>query len=563
MRCWRCLDDKYVHRVTAGFALWAAALVLACGSEIVRPEEPLTVTEVTPARGTLTGDGALEIAGTGFSDVVRITVGDAEVPFFIVRSPTRVTALVPRATTPGAADLVVTSRRHATATCAACFRYYDPGWTVTGISPDTGSLEGGMRVTISGTGFGEVTGVTIGGVALDSITVVSDSAITGITPAQADPGARDVVIASAYAGTQTCHGCFTYQLDVEVQPLAAGGWHTCALAGSGEAYCWGANWSGQLGDGTTASRSAPAIVSGDPLFRAITTGDHHTCALTPSGTAYCWGWNAGGQLGDGSLTDRSTPVRVLGNLTFSRIAADGDFTCGLTRSRVPYCWGWGGFAQLGNGSYLTRKVPVPVSGNLTFRDITTGHHHGCGVTPSGVAYCWGYGRYGQLGDGSSETRTAPVMVSGGLTFGPITAGGNQTCGLDNTMRAYCWGVLQSGYSSTSAPAAVSGDLRFTALDAGYLHACGITSTAAAYCWGWNQYGQVGDSSTTIRQTPVPVWGNVGFSHLSGGQYHTCGIATSGGVFCWGQNTNGQLGNGTLENSAVPVAVSPFGTSPSR
>lgn len=95
--------------------------------------------------------------------------------------------------------------------------------------------------------------------------------------------------------------------------LDAGWSHTCGVTTSGQAYCWGQGHYGKLGDGSTAIHieQTPVPVSGSLFLASITTG-LHTCALTASGEAYCWGRNRYGQLGDGTTDDRATPVRVVG-----------------------------------------------------------------------------------------------------------------------------------------------------------------------------------------------------------------------------------------------------------
>jgi len=150
--------------------------------------------------------------------------------------------------------------------------------------------------------------------------------------------------------------------------------HTCGMTLGGEAYCWGGNSSGQLGNGSTTDASTPVLVAGDLTFAMLTAGGGYSCGVTASGAAYCWGDNGTGQLGNGSTTDSSTPLAVTGSLSFASVAAapaegglgvasddSAAHTCGITKAGVVYCWGWNVLGQLGNGTLTGSSTPIRIS----------------------------------------------------------------------------------------------------------------------------------------------------------------------------------------------------------
>jgi alpha-tubulin suppressor-like RCC1 family protein len=146
--------------------------------------------------------------------------------------------------------------------------------------------------------------------------------------------------------------------------VAAGRFHTCAVSPEGALWCWGQNQFGALGDDTSLDRSLPVqpVGLGEPAV-ALTAGAGGTCAVLRNGDAYCWGSNANGQLGDGSRIHRARPVKVLGLEGAGRMVAYGeDFSCATTRALRALCWGKNDQGQLGDGTDATRETPAPVLG---------------------------------------------------------------------------------------------------------------------------------------------------------------------------------------------------------
>ncbi len=223
--------------------------------------------------------------------------------------------------------------------------------------------------------------------------------------------------------------------------VIAGYSHTCGVTTGGAGYCWGINSSGELGNPTLTQGNVPVpvAVAGGLNFASISPGRIFTCGLTTAGAAYCWGTNGNGELGDGTTTSRSSPVLVSGSLGFAMVSAGGFHACGLTSGGLAHCWGQNLYGQLGSSPTSSSSTPRPVSGGLTFAMLSAGNRHTCGVTAAGVGYCWGDNSPGMLGNGTTTSSSSPVAVSGGLTFATISAGRFHSCGVTTVGAAYCWG----------------------------------------------------------------------------------------------------------------------------
>jgi alpha-tubulin suppressor-like RCC1 family protein len=145
------------------------------------------------------------------------------------------------------------------------------------------------------------------------------------------------------------------------QALSAGSVHSCGLS-DGAAYCWGANAYGSLGTGLLGGESnRPVPVAGGLEFRSIEAGLHHSvCGITVDGDAYCWGHNDFGMLGDGTTEDQPAPVPVIGGFKFRLVNSNVFHGCGLTTSYEVYCWGHNFTGMLGDGTTERSLVPVRV-----------------------------------------------------------------------------------------------------------------------------------------------------------------------------------------------------------
>jgi len=347
--------------------------------------------------------------------------------------------------------------------------------------------------------------------------------------------------------------------------LAAGSQHACALRGDGTVRCWGANGSGQLGDGTTTTQSTPVIVNGVSNAVGLAAGASHTCAVLSDGTARCWGDNGAGQLGNSSTV---MPVTVVALSTAVAITARNLHTCALLANGTVRCWGSNTSGQLGNGTTTGAQAPTSVSGLANAVSVTAGNLHTCAALASGIGACWGNNGSGQLGDGTAERRLKPVQVSTLANAVALAAGTEHSCAVLADGSARCWGahlfaqlgnntVASSVISPKPTPVAGGGgSILVRGIATGEGHTCVVRASSAVSCWGYNYRGQVGDgTSLNDRLTPVTINFVPNAVAVAAGDLHSCALLAGGGVRCWGANDNRQLGDGTDIDRLTPFTVS--------
>ena len=366
--------------------------------------------------------------------------------------------------------------------------------------------------------------------------------------------------------------------------VTGGGDHTCAIIAGGRVRCWGFNQFGQVGEGSTTNRTTPVAVSFgstarslDPVTvpgvfhaEAIAAGGDHTCALIAGGRVQCWGSDELGQLGDGNTLRESAPVGVKGLSGVVDLAAGWGHTCAVVSSGAVLCWGSNAVGQLGDGTFINRSTPVAIDGIVGATAVAAGRHHTCAVVSGGAVRCWGHNFVsGPLGvdpwgsNGGPVVIPTPVAVMDLIGAIAVSVRGGHTCVTVSGAEMRCWGLGVNGElanrlgSAKPLPVLEASGLNLsgvTAMATGGNHSCAVLGNGETRCWGWNDFGQLGDGTTTSRYRPVVVNGLSAASAIVAGSDHSCALAFDGVVSCWGWNDQGQLGDRTTISRSQPVAV---------
>jgi len=335
--------------------------------------------------------------------------------------------------------------------------------------------------------------------------------------------------------------------------VVAGTAYACALLDNDTVKCWGDNNSGQLGQGHLNRLGDSIGELGDNLIaldfgvgrsvQAVTAGKSHACALLDDFTVKCWGANNSGQLGQGDTNARGGNVNELGDSLnaidvgtgrkIRQISAGGAHSCAILDDNTVKCWGDNTYGQLGYGDINNRGdasgemgdslYPVSLGDNRFAIDIAAANDYTCALLDDNTVKCWGRNQFGQLGQGNLDNlgdagsemgnNLNPVLLGAGRSAKTIVATGATTCALLDNDTVKCWGNNTNGGLGL-------GDVSHRG-DAG---------------------GEMGDNLL-----PVDLGnGNTALSITTSGR-HSCAKLNNGSIKCWGANNVSQLGLGDGED----------------
>lgn len=338
---------------------------------------------------------------------------------------------------------------------------------------------------------------------------------------------------------------------------AAGGKHTLVMTASGQAYAFGYNYHGQLGNSTYIEGKGPhgwnptptpiTLTGQDGPVIQVAGGGESSFVLTESGQLYAFGNNAFGQLGNetniNQITGKANPTPTLVTLPGQsgpvvEVAPGLQHTLVLTESGQLYSFGANTSGQLGRettpepGKWAN---PTPALITLPGQDgpvveIAAGREFSLAVTESGQLYSFGNNRFGQLGYGENsgpkpdpfennhQTPTLVTMPEAAGEVIDVAAGSFHSLVLTDEGRLYAFGKNtfgELGNSTNNESQAANPTPTLVALSsaaghidefaAGYEDSFVLTSTGRLYSFGWNWFAELGRTTNnkSLKPNPIP------------------------------------------------------------
>lgn len=343
------------------------------------------------------------------------------------------------------------------------------------------------------------------------------------------------------------------------------GWLYKAVTGSAgyQAWAWGANLSGQLGDGTTTAKSSPIQIGSTADISFITGNNQVLAIIKTDGTLWMVGANNNGQLAQGNTTNRSSPVQVgtETNWAFVSITGVGGVRAIKTNGTL-WVWGNNNNGELGTGvTGVNYSSPVQVGALTNWSKASGGNQYSLFLKTDGTMWSVGINSNGQLGLGDTTNRSSPVQIGALTTWASIGNAANVGYAIKNDGTLWSWGANSAGQlglgdtNGRSSPVQVGTLTTWAKVQPnGTGSSCAaIRTDGTLWVWGSNSQGQLAQNNITNRSSPVQV-GTATNWNTAGVNLQLIASTTSGQAWAAGFNSDGQLGIGDTTNRSSPVQI---------
>ena len=400
---------------------------------------------------------------------------------------------------------------------------------------------------------------------------------------------------------------YHYDEDIKFTQIALGGLHSAGITSEGRIYTWGYNDFGQLGDGTTIDKYIPTVTSyytidvgvnslpvSEEIKKVSLGRDRNSAALTIEGNLYIWGDNHFGQIGDGTTIDRLLPTKINDYLSLVYgediidISLSGSHSMALTSKGRVFTWGYngGGILGYGHSDYDAHPNPTEITHQFTLNEeeviekVVSGHLYSIVLTSESRMLIWGSNSRGELGIGTSDhdDHFSPIDITSHFSLGfdevivDVLAGDSHTAVITSEGRIFTWGYNTYGNlgdgttTDKNTPTDITNHFslfpgeKIVKASVYSKHSAAVTSLGRVFTWGYNAYGQLGDGTTETRLLPIEITNQINISmedkiiNVQVGNGYSGVITSEGRIFTWGLNSSGKLGDGTHVNKSIPTEI---------
>lgn len=340
--------------------------------------------------------------------------------------------------------------------------------------------------------------------------------------------------------------------------ISAGNSHSAVIKSDGTLWIWGSNGSGQLGNGTTVSSSAPVQVGTDNTWVGVVAYNSATVALKANGTLWSWGSSYHGNTA--AKTTELNPVQVGTDTNWAFCEAEESSIYAIKTNGTLWSWGDDNSGKLGRGTSTTMMLPGQVGTDTNWATVEAGLRHVLALKTTGTLWVWGKGSDGQLGVNNLLDYSSPIQLGTETTWSKISGGGYHSAALKTNGTLWTWGYAASGQlgngstSSVKSPVQIGTATTWAKISAGSDHTLATRTNGTLWSWGGNNYGQLGSGNFTLVSSPIQIGTDTDWNLIDTSNTHSLATKTNNFLYAFGRNNSGQLGDGTVVNKNAPTQI---------
>jgi alpha-tubulin suppressor-like RCC1 family protein len=303
---------------------------------------------------------------------------------------------------------------------------------------------------------------------------------------------------------------------------------TSAIKTDGTLWLWGANGYGQLGDDTNVTRRSSPVqtIAGGTNWKQVSVGEFHCSAVKTDGTLWLWGANYAGELGDGTIDNKSSPVQTIAGGNNWKQVAVGWLTAAIKTDGTLWLWGGNSYGGLGDGTNISRSSPVQtIAGGTNWKQVSVGTFSSSAIKTDGTLWSWGDNYAGQLGDNSIAPKSSPVQtIAGGTNWKQAAVGFGYMSAVKTDGTLWLWGSNIAGQLGTndrsnriSPVQTIAGGNNWKQVSlTNQSTTSAVKTDGTLWLWGDNFYGGLGDNTDVYKSSPVQtIAGGTNWKQTSG------------------------------------------------